>query len=261
MCPIPSNDRRKTPTRNARCQSTPQNFAGLPSLQPLQLTGVSCCGAHTRRNANFARGGGSFPCSQSPSRPSELMREGEPRPADMAQPARRNRGAGHPGAWAGANQRTGVGAGETPARLVPRTVGRLLIHSQTRSRRGGREERLEEEREEGQWRGGCWNRSREARRCRSPQPASPRGARRPGSPGARGSRGLGGAGPRARQAAPLGPPRGPPLRGGRLARPALTVPPAARAPVLSGPAAAPCPSSRSSPRPASRCTATAARSD
>lgn len=41
-----------------------------------------------------------------------------------------------------------MGEGETPTNLVPRTVVRPLIHSQNRSRKGGREARLEEERME-----------------------------------------------------------------------------------------------------------------
>lgn len=39
----------------------PRNFAGLPSLQPLQLTGVPCCGAHTRKDGNLRARRGLFP--------------------------------------------------------------------------------------------------------------------------------------------------------------------------------------------------------
>lgn len=63
----------------------------------------------------------------------------------MAWLTRRNWGAEQLGAWTGANPKAGPGQGETPASLVPLTVVRLPIHSQNRSRKGGREEKLEEE--------------------------------------------------------------------------------------------------------------------
>ena len=83
-----------------------------------------------------------------PPGPSDPAREGEPRPrvrAAVARLTRRNPGAEHLGAWTGANPWAGLGQGETPASLVPLTVARLPIHSQNRSHKGGREERLEKE--------------------------------------------------------------------------------------------------------------------
>lgn len=77
--------------------------------------------------------------------------KGSPGPrirAAVAQLTRRNQGAEHLGARTGANPQAGMGEGETPASLVPHTVVSLLIHSQNRSRKGGREKRLEEERME-----------------------------------------------------------------------------------------------------------------
>ena len=72
---------------------------------------------------------------------------------------------------------------ETPASLVRLPVVHLLIHSQNRSRKGGREERLEKERmkkgRRGQWGGGYRNGRREAWRCRSPQLASRRCTQHP----------------------------------------------------------------------------------
>lgn len=121
-------------------------------MQSLQLTGVPCCGAHTRRDGNLCAGPGLFPLLPAtllapPSRRSK----GSPGPrirAAVARLTRRNRGAEHLSARTGATPRAGMGEGETPASLVPRTIVRLLIHSQNRSRKGGREERLEEERME-----------------------------------------------------------------------------------------------------------------
>lgn len=78
---------------------------------------------------------------------------------------------------------------ETPASLVPLTVVHLLIHSQNRSCKGGREERLEKERmkkgRRGQWGEGYRNHRREAWRCRSPQPASRRCTQHPHGWGSR----------------------------------------------------------------------------
>lgn len=111
----------------------------------------------------------------------------------------------------------------------------------------------------GQWGGGCRNGRREAWRCRSPQPASRRW-----TPGAL-TAGDAGEGPRvSARDTPGAPrarvPRAAPAPPRRPAGPLLTVPPAARALVLSRPAAAPCPSSRSSPPPrlAPLCAAAAA---
>lgn len=101
-----------------------------------------------------ARGWGFFPCAWPAGRPpgpSEPAGVGEAGPADTG-----GRGPADPqgperrASWCrtGANPQAGVGKGETPTSLVPRTVVRPLIHSQNRRRKGGREARLEEERME-----------------------------------------------------------------------------------------------------------------
>lgn len=167
-----------------------------------------------------------------PPGPSEPAREGEPRPrvrAAVARLTRKNPGAKHLGAWTGANPWAGLGQGETPASLMPLTVARLPSHSQNRSHKGGREERLEkermeEEREEGS--AGRGLQEREPGSLEMPQPsarlpaldAAPARPREPAE-----SAGLSKRHPWS--PARSGTPRGPPLRGSRPAgRPGLRSP-------------------------------------
>lgn len=141
--------------------------------------------------------------------------------AAAAQLARRDLGAKRVGAGAGANPRVGVGEGETPASLVPRTVVRLLILSQNRSRQGGREERLEErmeeEREEGSVRRGLQDPPPGSPEMPQPSaclPALDAAPAHPGEPvGVRGAPGEPGAPSSSAQ-----PPRRPPLRSQQRAR-------------------------------------------
>lgn len=159
-----------------------------------------------------------------PPGPSEPAREGEPRPRVRAAVARlthKNPGAKHLGAWTGANPWAGLGQGETPASLMPLTAARLPSHSQTRSHKGGREERLEkermeEEREEGS--AGRGLQEREPGSLEMPQPSARLPAldaapARPREPA--GSAGLSKRHPWS--PARPGTPRGPPLRGSRPA--------------------------------------------
>lgn len=167
-----------------------------------------------------ARGWGSFPCAwpavHPPTpRPSEPARKREAGPKDT-----RGRGPADPQGprrWAfrcrtGANPQGGVGEGETPTSLVPRTVVRPLIHSQNRSRKGGREERLEEERMEEEWEEGSVGRG-----LQEPPPGSleilqpSAGLPAPDAAPARRGKPVGVR--RARQAAPLEPGAAPARRG------------------------------------------------